>query len=251
MSPAGARDAGEARIVYGRRPVAEAKRGMRRVHRVWTTADLPAAELTRIAGSPDHQGFVAEVDPYPYADPASLLDHPDALVVALDQVQDPRNLGAVCRSAEAAGAAGVVIPSRRSASVTAVACKASAGAVEHLRVALVPNLANWLGEAKESGAWIYGAEASARAVYTQADLSGKLVLVLGSEAKGLRRRVSESCDLLVSIPVRGRVASLNVSAAAAALLFEAARQRIGATHSGPRGRKHDSATKRADRGGGG
>jgi 23S rRNA (guanosine2251-2'-O)-methyltransferase len=253
MSRAGARDADGATIVYGRRPVAEAKRGRRRVRRVWTTDDLPASELTRLAGSSDHQGFVAEVDPYPYAEPGSLLEHPEALVVALDQVQDPRNLGAVCRSAEAAGAAGVVIPSRRSASVTAVACKASAGAVEHLRVARVPNLADWLGQAKESGAWVYGAETSARAVYTQADLSGMLVLVLGSEAKGLRPRVSESCDLLVSIPVGGRVASLNVSAAAAVLLFEAARQRGGGTRtrSGPRGRKRDSATKRAPRGEGG
>ncbi len=107
-------------------------------------AELTASELTRLAGSPDHQGVVAEVDPYPYADPDSLLDRPDALVVALDQVQDPRNLGAVCRSAEAVGAAGVVIPSRRSAAVTAVACKASAGAVEHLPVARVSNLADWL-----------------------------------------------------------------------------------------------------------
>jgi 23S rRNA (guanosine2251-2'-O)-methyltransferase len=214
-----------AEIVYGRRSVAEAKRGRRRVWRVWTADELPPSELTRLAGSPDHQGVVAEVEPYPYADPASLLEPPDALVVALDQVQDPRNLGAVCRSAEAAGATGVVIPSRRSAAVTAVACKASAGAVEHLAVARVPNLADWLGRAKEAGAWIYGAEARAPSPHIQADLTGKVVLVLGSEGKGLRRRVAESCDLLVSIPVRGRVASLNVSATAAVLLFEAVRQR--------------------------
>ena len=186
---------------------------------------MTASELTRLAGSPDHQGVVAEVDPYPYAAPDSLLERPDALVVALDQVQDPRNLGAVCRSAEAAGAAGLVIPSRRSAAVTAVACKASAGAVEHLPVARVTNLVAWLTRAKDAGAWIYGAEQAAPAPYAQADLSGKVVLVLGSEGKGLRRRVSETCDLLISIPVRGRVASLNVSAAAAVLLFEAARQR--------------------------
>ena len=127
----------------------------------------------------------------------------------------------MCRSAEAAGAAGVVIPSRRSAAVTAVACKASAGAVEHLPVARVTNLVAWLTTAKDAGAWIYGAEQAAPAPYAQADLSGKVVLVLGSEGRGLRRRVSETCDLLISIPVRGRVASLNVSAAAAVLLFEA------------------------------
>jgi 23S rRNA (guanosine2251-2'-O)-methyltransferase len=218
-------DSDGGQVIYGRRPVAEARRGRRRVHRVWTGEDLPPHELTRLAGSPDHQGVVAEVDPYPYADPRELLRRSDALVIALDQVQDPRNLGAVCRSAEAAGAAGVVIPSRRAAAVTAVACKASAGAVEHLPVARVPNLADWLGAAKEAGAWVYGAESGARTPYASADLTGKVVLVLGSEGKGLRRRVGESCDLLVSIPTGGRVGSLNVSAAAAVLLFEAARQR--------------------------
>jgi 23S rRNA (guanosine2251-2'-O)-methyltransferase len=147
------------------------------------------------------------------------------MVIALDQVQDPRNLGAVCRSAEAAGAAGVVVPARRAAAVTAVACKASAGAVEHLPVARVPNLADWLAEAKDAGAWVYGAEAGAGVSYVDADLSGKVVLALGSEGKGLRRRVAEACDLLISVPVGGRVGSLNVSAAAAVLLFEAARQR--------------------------
>jgi 23S rRNA (guanosine2251-2'-O)-methyltransferase len=223
-------DRGNAELIYGRRPVAEAKRGRRAVRRVWTADDLAAAELTRLAGSPDHQGVVAEVDPYPYADPDSLLERPDALVVALDQVQDPRNLGAVCRSAETAGAQGVAIPSRRSAAVTAVACKASAGAVEHLPIARVGNLADWLGRAKDAGAWIYGAEAGAETPYTQADLTGKVVLVLGSEGTGLRRRVAESCDLLVSIPVSGEVGSLNVSAAASVLLFEAARQREAGRH---------------------
>ncbi len=215
----------EGDIVYGRRPVAEAKRGRRQVRRVWTADDLPDAELERIAGSPDHQGIVAEVDPYPYADPTTLMDADDALVVALDQIQDTRNLGAICRSAESAGATGVVIPSRRAASITAATCKASAGAVEHLRVARVTNLADWLLGAKEDGAWIYGAEANAEGPYGQADFTGKVVLVMGGEGKGLRPRVADTCDLLVSIPVRGNVASLNVSAAATVLLFEALRQR--------------------------
>jgi 23S rRNA (guanosine2251-2'-O)-methyltransferase len=219
-------DRGGAEIIYGRRPVTEAKRGRRRVRRVWTSAELDAGELTRLAGSPDHQGVVAEVDPYPYADPDSLFARPNALVVALDQVQDPRNLGAVCRSAEAVGAS-VAIPSRRSALVTGATCKASAGAVEHVAVARVGNLADWLARAKERGAWIYGAAAEAEMPYTQADLTGKVVLVLGSEESGLRRRVAESCDLMVSIPVSGLVGSLNVSAAAAVLLFEVVRQREG------------------------
>jgi 23S rRNA (guanosine2251-2'-O)-methyltransferase len=214
-------------VVYGRRPVAEAQRGRRRVRRVWTTKDVPASELNRLAGSPDHQGMVAEVDPFPYADASQLLGEENGLIVALDQIQDTRNLGAICRSAEAAGATGVVIPSRRSAAITPAACKASAGAVEHLRVARVPNLADWLLAAKDAGAWIHGAEAGAPAPHTQADLTGKIVLVLGGEGKGLRRRVAETCDLLVSIPVRGRVGSLNVSAAASVLLFEALRQRGG------------------------
>ena len=212
-------------FVYGRQPVAEARRGRRRGRRVWTSEDTAHAELTRLAGSPDHQGIVAEVDPYPYADPTTLLRAPAALVVALDQVQDPHNLGAICRSAEVAGAAGIVIPQRRSAAITPAACKASAGAVEHLAVARVRNLADWLAAAKEAGAWIYGAEAGAPASYTEADLGGRAVLVLGSEGAGLRPRVAEACDLLVSVPSRGRVASLNVSAAAAVLLFEAIRQR--------------------------
>src|SRR4029079_4191927 len=136
----------------------------------------------------DHQGIVAEVDPYSYADPRALLEHADALVVALEQIQDPRQLSAVCRSAEAVGAAGVVIPSRRSASVTAAASKASAGAVEHLPIARVPNLADWLGFAKEAGAWVYGAQSGAKTPYASADLTGKVVIVLGGEGGGLRRR---------------------------------------------------------------
>jgi 23S rRNA (guanosine2251-2'-O)-methyltransferase len=211
--------------IYGRRPVAEAERGRRRVHRVWRATDTPAEELERLAGSPDHQGVVAEVDPYPYADPASLLDADDALVVVLDQVQDPHNLGAVCRAAEVAGAAGVVIPERRAASVTAAAAKASAGAVEHLPVARVRNVADWLGEAKERGAWVYGAAAGAERDYTEVDWTDRAVLVLGSEGSGLRPRVAATCDELISIPVTGRVGSLNASVAAAVIVFEARRQR--------------------------
>ncbi len=212
-------------VVYGRRPVAEARRGRRRVHRVWSRDDLDDARLERLAGSPDHQGVVAEVDPYPYADAGSLLSAEDALVLVLDGVQDPRNLGAICRSAEAAGAAGVVIPTRRAAGITAAACKASAGAVEHLPVARIANLERWLARAKDDGAWVYGADASAPDAYTAADLTGKVVLVLGGEGKGLRRLVAERCDVVVSIPLAGEIASLNVSAAASILLFEVARQR--------------------------
>jgi 23S rRNA (guanosine2251-2'-O)-methyltransferase len=203
-------------IVYGRNPVREAERGPRRVLRKWE--GLPDDELERICGSPDHQGICAEVEPYSYADSASLLTDEDALVLALDEVQDPHNLGAVIRVAEVAGAAGVVIPERRSAEVTPAVCKASAGAVEHLAVARVRNLADWLAEAKEAGAWVYGA-ATEGIPYGEPDYGGRVVLVLGSEGKGLRPRVAGACDELVALPVHGRVESLNVSTAAAALVF--------------------------------
>jgi 23S rRNA (guanosine2251-2'-O)-methyltransferase len=212
-------------LIYGKRPVAEAERGRRRVHRVWRAPETGAGELERLSGSPDHQGVVAEVDPYPYADPSQILRAENALIVALDQVQDPRNLGAVCRSAEAAGAAGIVVPERRAAEVTAVTCKASAGAVEHLRIARVRNLADWLDAAKEAGFWLWGADAGAEQAPWDVDLTGQTVLVLGGEGKGLRPRVAAACDGLVALPQRGNVGSLNVSAAATALLFEAVRQR--------------------------
>ena len=219
-------------IVYGRNPVREALRGRRTVKRVWATPgaareewlvgvdvhDAPDEELERLCGSPDHQGICAETGPYDYVAEGSLLTDDDALVVCLDQIQDPRNLGAICRVAECAGAAGVVIPERRSAEVTPVVCKASAGAVEHLSVARVRNVADWLGEAKGAGAWVYGASADG-IPYERPDYTGRVVLVLGSEGRGLRPRVAQSCDELVALPMRGRVESLNVSAAAAALVY--------------------------------
>ena len=215
----------DGQIIYGRRPVEEAERGKRAVRRVWRAPETADEELERLCGSPDHQGVVAEVDPYPYVDSHALLGRKDALIVALDQVQDPRNLGAICRSAEFAGAAGVVIPERRSAEVTAVVCKASAGAVEHLDIARVRNLTDWLAEAKQAGFWIWGADAGGDQAPWDADLTGSTVLVLGGEGKGIRPRVASACDGLVALPRLGAVESLNVSAAATALLFEAVRQR--------------------------
>ena len=227
-------------IVYGRNPVREALRGPRPVHAVWARGSAarepwlrgvevhPAddAELESRAGSPDHQGICAEVAEFQYSEAGALLRDEHAVVVALDQVQDPRNLGAICRVAECAGAAGVVIGERRTAQVTPVVCRASAGAVEHLPVARVRNLADYLAEAKGADAWVYGAAATPDAVdYDQPDYSGRVVLVLGSEGKGLRSRVAAACDQLVALPLRGRVESLNVSAAAAALLY-------GILHSG-------------------
>jgi 23S rRNA (guanosine2251-2'-O)-methyltransferase len=218
-------DSADRNLIYGKQPVAEAERGRRRVLRVWKAPEAPPDELERLCGSEDHQGIVAEVDPYPYADRNALLRKEGELIVALDQVQDPRNLGAVCRSAELAGAAGVVIPERRAAEVTAAACKASAGAVEHLAIARVRNLADWLDEAKGAGFWIWGADAGAESPPWGVDLSGSTILVLGGEGSGIRPRVASACDGLVALPRRGKIDSLNVSAAATALLFEAVRQR--------------------------
>ncbi|MDX6625583.1 MAG: rRNA (guanosine2251-2-O)-methyltransferase [Solirubrobacterales bacterium] len=213
-------------FIYGKQPVHEAERGRRAVHRVWRAPETSAEELQRLCGSPDHQGVVAEVDPYAYGDPVGLLRGEAPLLVALDQVQDPRNLGAICRSAEFAGAAGVIVPERRAATVTAVVCKTSAGAVEHLPVAHVRNLADWLAAAKDAGFWIWGADADADAPPWSTDLTGPTVLVLGGEGKGLRPRVAASCDGLIALPRRGQIESLNVSAACSVLLFEALRQRL-------------------------
>ena len=232
-------------VLYGRNAVAEALRaGRRRVHRVWATAGaarepwlagarvpiaiVDAGEVERRAGSDAHQGVCAQVDPYPYADADALLRGEAPLIVALDEVQDPQNLGAICRTAECVGAAGVVICERRAAHVTAAAAKASAGAVEHLPVARVRNLADFVLAAREAGAWSYGAAAVAGAVpYTEPDWTGAVVLVLGAEGRGLRPRVAAACDALVALPMRGRIGSLNVSAAAAALLYAILQRRDG------------------------
>jgi 23S rRNA (guanosine2251-2'-O)-methyltransferase len=220
-------------VLYGRNPVREALRaGRRRVHRVFATpaaarepwlagVDVEIADAGAIAercGSDAHQGICADADPYPYADAGALLAATDPLIVALDEVQDPQNLGAIVRTAECAGATGIVLPERRSAEVTAAAAKASAGAVEHLPVARVVNLAAFLDRAKGAGCWVYGADAEG-VDYRTPDYAGGVVLVLGAEGKGLRPRVRAACDALVALPLRGKIESLNVSAAAAALLY--------------------------------
>jgi 23S rRNA (guanosine2251-2'-O)-methyltransferase len=229
-------------ILYGRNAVHEALRGPRAVRQVWATERAgrePWLRTTAVhtsggeqieqrCGSPDHQGICAEVEEYRYADAAALLAREDALVVALDEIQDPQNLGAICRTAECAGATGVVIPERRSAEVTPAVCKASAGAVEHLAIARVRNLADFLLDARRAGAWSYGADGEARVDYARPDYRGKVVIVMGSEGSGLRPRVARSCDELIALPLRGRIGSLNVSAAAAVLLYEITRQRSAA-----------------------
>lgn len=228
-------------LVYGRRAVREALRGRREVLEIWASERAISAEdwlgevrpkvkadrdLTERAGTRDHQGVLALVEPFRYADAHELAAAAQPLLVVLDRVTDPHNLGAVARSAEGAGATGIVVPAHGSAVVTPAVARASAGAVEHLPVAVVTNLARYLEQVKGGAFWVYGAagEAGAQSMW-DADLTGGVAIVLGAEGKGLRPLVRRMCDALVSIPLAGQVESLNVSVAAAVLLYEARRQR--------------------------
>jgi 23S rRNA (guanosine2251-2'-O)-methyltransferase len=229
-------------LIYGIRPVLEALRSRRReVFEVLEAAGegevaeaaaasgafvkkVRRAQIEELAPGAAHQGVVARVGPYPYSDLGEILAASDPLVLVLDSVTDPRNLGAVLRAADGAGASGVVIPKDRAVGVTAVAVKASAGASEHVPVARETNLRRAIHRIKKGGVWVYAAEGGGMA-YTELDLSGPVALVLGSEGRGVRKLVREGCDGAVSIPMLGAVESLNVSVAAAVLLYEAQRQR--------------------------
>ena len=227
-------------IIYGLRPVVEALKSRRR--RVFEVLDaagdrtvkaaaggvpvkrVPRARVEELARGGVHQGVVARVEPYPYSGLAEILAAPEPLVLVLDGVTDPRNLGAVLRAADGAGASGVVIPKDRAVGVTAAAVKASAGASEHARVARETNLRRAIDRMKEAGLWVFAAETGGTP-YARLDLSGPVAIVLGSEGRGVRRLVREGCDGAVSVPMLGAVDSLNVSVAAAVLLYEARRQR--------------------------
>jgi 23S rRNA (guanosine2251-2'-O)-methyltransferase len=233
-------------LVYGRRPVREALRGRRNVLELWVTERALRSEqwlrelsgrrlhvkreraLTGASGTTDHQGVLAYCEPYRYADGFELASQALPTLVCLDRVTDPHNLGAVCRSVEGAGATGIVLPAHGSARVTPAVCRASAGAVEHVAVAVVPNLANFLTEVKGPDLWVWEASDRASTSMWEADLGGGIALVLGAEGKGVRPLVRRACDGAVSIPLRGRVESLNVSVAAALILYEASRQRSAA-----------------------
>jgi len=231
-------------LVYGRRAVREAIRGPRQLLELFATERAlkaepwldeagvrlhtkPERELTALVGTQDHQGAVARVEPFRYADAHEVAAGPAPLIAVLDSVTDPRNLGAVVRSAEGAGASGVVLPAHNSARVTAAVCRASAGAVEHLPVAVVKNLSRYLAEIKGPQLWVWAAAGDAETALWDADLSGGVAFVLGAEGRGLRPLVRRTCDAAVRIPLNGRVESLNVSVAAALLLYEARRQRNG------------------------
>ncbi|MCS7006868.1 MAG: 23S rRNA (guanosine(2251)-2'-O)-methyltransferase RlmB [Thermoleophilia bacterium] len=232
-------------LVYGRNAVRELLRGPREVLEVWVSeraaGRLPwlgadprplvkrERALTEAAGTRDHQGVVAWCEPFRYADAYELASVEHPLLVLLDQVTDPRNLGAVARSAEGAGASGLVLPAHRSAMVTSAVCRASAGAVEHLPIAIVPNLARYLEEVKGPRLWAYGADPAGEVSFWEADLAEGAALVLGAEGRGIRPLVRRACDAMVSIPLLGKVESLNVAVAAGVLLFEARRQRVASS----------------------
>jgi 23S rRNA (guanosine2251-2'-O)-methyltransferase len=229
-------------LIYGRRAVREAMRGPREVLELWVTERAlkaepwlngmrrqvkPERELSEAAGTRDHQGVLAWAEPFRYADAYELAAADSPLLVCLDQVTDPHNLGAVARTAEAAGASGVVVPAHNSARVTPAVVRASAGAIEHLPVAVVKNMARYLSEVKGPQLWAWAAAGDAETSLWEADLTDGIALVLGAEGKGVRPLVRRTCDAAVSIPLLGDVGSLNVSVAAGVLLYEARRQRGG------------------------
>jgi 23S rRNA (guanosine2251-2'-O)-methyltransferase len=232
-------------LVYGRNAVRELYRGPREALETWVTERAvaqvpwldagprpqvkPERALTEAAGTRDHQGIVCWCEPFRYADAYELARRGEPLVVGLDQVTDPHNLGAVIRSADGAGATGIVVPAHGAVRVTPAVCRASAGAVEHVPVAVVLNLARYLADVKGPSLWVYAADAEGTVSLWDAELTGGVALVLGAEGKGVRPLVRRTCDASIAIPLAGRVRSLNVSVAAALLLFEARRQRAAAS----------------------
>lgn len=224
-------------IVYGRNPVRELiAAGRRSVSEVlvlqqladedWLAGQRVAVrtrdQLGRVAGTSDHQGVVARVAAYPYADVRDLIVA-GGPVVCLDGAHDPRNLGAIARVADGAGAAGLVIPARGGPGITPVVVKASAGAVEHLPVARVASIGAFVHDARGAGRLAVGAHPEGAQDYREVPWTAEVLLVMGAEGAGLRPRVRDACDVLATIPMAGRVASLNISVATGILLFEAIR----------------------------
>lgn len=234
-------------LLYGRNPVLEAlqdgrvsevlvARGVEEAFVTQLKATgvrlrfAPRIELDQLAGTTQHQGVMAEVEDMAWAEVDDILAlaeqrGEDLLIVLLDGITDPRNFGAIIRSAEVLGAHGVVVEERRSAPLSPVVAKTAAGATSYLPVAQTKNLPRLIEQLKQDNVWVYGAAGEAAEDVRRIDFSGKVALVIGAEGEGMRRLVREKCDALVSIPVRGRVQSLNASVAAGILLFEATRGR--------------------------
>lgn len=193
----------------------------------------PPAALDRLVHHVRHQGVVAIVSAKRYVEPDEILSFAGSkaqppFVVLLDGVEDPNNLGAVIRTSEAAGVHGIVLPDRRSAGLTGAVAKASSGALDHMRISRATNLSRVVESLQRSGLWVYGLDPGSSKCYTAVDYCGPIALVLGGEDKGIRPGVLEKCDETVRVPMQGKVASLNVSAAAAIALFEVVRQRTAA-----------------------
>ena len=187
------------------------------------------AALDRIVGRNSHQGVIAQVSEYTYCTLDDILRRAeergeDPFIMILDGLEDPHNLGAVMRTAECCGAHGIVIPKRRSAGITETVAKASAGAVEYMLCARVSNIGQAVDQLKERGVWVAACDMGGKA-YTEQDLTGSLAVVIGSEGTGISRLVREKCDFVVSIPMKGKITSLNASNAAAILMYEVVRQR--------------------------
>ena len=239
-------------LLEGRNALSEALKSGRTIDKVYLVEGSPDRALTRLAAlareagavivptdrrkldqmslTGAHQGVIAAVAAHEYATVEEILERAERqseppLIVICDELSDPHNLGAILRTAECAGAHGVIIPKRRSVGLTAVVAKASAGALEYLPVARVSNIANTLRALKERGLWVYGADADADSSLYRTVLTGPAAIVIGNEGEGMSRLVRESCDMLVSIPMQGKISSLNASAAAAVMLYEALRQR--------------------------
>lgn len=187
-------------------------------------------KLDSISDTGAHQGVVAFVSPVEYVDVKDILEEAKRreeppFVVILDEIEDPHNLGAILRTADAVGAHGVVIPKRRSVGVTAVVSKASAGAIEHVKIARVANVSNTIDFLKERGVWVYGIEANGSSKFYEEDLRGAVAIVIGSEGKGIGKLVTKKCDFLLNIPMKGKVTSLNASVAGAVVMYEVLKQR--------------------------
>ena len=242
-------------LIEGRNAVSEALRAGRTIDKLFIARGDTDRTLARIAArarergivvtecdrrkldamsvTHAHQGVIAQAAMREYCTIDDILEYAagrgeDPFVVVCDEISDPHNLGAILRTAECAGVHGVVIPKRRSAGLTAVVDKTSAGAAEHLRIARVANITAALRELKDNGLWIYGADAEAASGLWDTSLTGKICLVIGSEGFGMSRLVRENCDMTVSIPMHGKVTSLNASAAAAVMIYETLRQRTAA-----------------------
>lgn len=238
--------------IVGKNPVIEALRAGRTINKIWiaegvnknlmgpvftlakdqgvivTTANRK--KLDQLTGTDSHQGVVASVAAYDYVEVDDLLTrakerNQTPFLIILDELEDPHNLGSILRTADAAGAHGVIIPKRRSVSLTATVAKASAGAIEYVPVARVTNLVRTIEELKEQGVWVAGTDASATQDFREGDFTIPLALVIGSEGKGISRLVRENCDFLYSLPMAGQVTSLNASVAAALLMYEVYRSR--------------------------